>query len=97
LQVEIALVKIVERRSAEAATCILELKLDAVFYLFIRQSMFKEYIQTAGPGGAATRHSTFNISMTFAPTIFIPMHKYFNDFIFQLYISTLYKCTCTVV
>jgi hypothetical protein len=85
LQVEIALVKIVERRSAEAATCILELKLDAVFYLFIRQSMFKEYIQTAGPGGAATRHSTFNISMTFAPTIFIPMHTLCQQLSYIIY------------
>jgi hypothetical protein len=32
--------------------------------------------------GAATRPTTFYISVTYAITIFVPMHTYFNDFIF---------------
>jgi hypothetical protein len=41
--------------------------------------------------GQYTRHSTFYISMTYAPTILITMHPNFIDFMFQRYTLQLYS------
>jgi hypothetical protein len=40
--------------------------------------------------GAATRHSTFYISLTYAPPSLITMHQYFNNFMINsLFVSTV--------